>query len=78
MKIKSNRTKKELKGNKNEELRVNNQIKINHNSTFYFVVIILLFIESVYILLSIVSKGILKKEILTKKSNVGFDIIIKN
>ncbi len=78
MEIKSNRTKKELKGNKNEELRVNNQIKINHNSTFYFVVIILLFIESVYILLSIVSKGILKKEILTKKSNVGFDIIIKN
>ena len=78
MKIKSNHTKNELKGNKNEEFRINNQIKLNHNSTFYFLVIILLFVESVYILLSIVSKGILKKEILTKKSTVGFDIIIKN
>ena len=45
---------------------------------FGFILMILLF-ESIKILISGIKKGIFKKEILSKKSNVGFDfkIIIK-
>ena len=39
--------------------------------------IISLFIESIVIILSLFKKGIFKKEILTNKTNLGFDMIIK-
>ena len=39
--------------------------------------IVSLFIESIVIIFSLFKKGIFKKEILTNKTNLGFDIIIK-
>ncbi|AAQ00203.1 MULTISPECIES: hypothetical protein [Prochlorococcus] len=37
---------------------------------------IIIFIESIYILIRAIDKGILKKEVLSRKSNLGFDIDI--
>ena len=49
---------------------------------YYFILNILafifLFIESIFILISSLKRGFLKKEVLTSKSNLGFDIVIKN
>ena len=49
--------------------------------TSKFIIIIFtaiaLFYESFIILIGSLQKGIIKKEILTKKNNLGFDIIIK-
>ena len=39
--------------------------------------LIILFYKSVRVLIEIFSYGILKKEILTEESNIGFDIKIK-
>ena len=39
--------------------------------------IISIFIESLIIISSFFKKGIFKKEILTQKNNLGFDLIIK-
>ena len=59
---------------------------MNHNKEFNKVVdiyiftvifLIILFCKSVIVLIEIFSYGILKKEILTEKSNIGFDIKIK-
>ena len=44
---------------------------------FTVIFFILLFYKSVKVLLEIFSYGIFKKEILTAKSNVGFDMKIK-
>ncbi len=38
---------------------------------------LVLFLESIKTLLSIFSKGVVKKEILSEKSRLGFDLIIK-
>ena len=38
---------------------------------------IILFFKSVRVLLEVFSYGVLKKEILTEESNIGFDIKIK-
>ena len=53
-----------------------------HDSlTNNFIIIIFsvlsLFIESIIIITSFFKKGILKKEVLSKKTNLGFDLIIK-
>ena len=52
------------------------------NIIYNFIITILsaivLLVESLFILLSAFRKGFLKKEILTKKSDIGFDIIIKS
>ena len=45
-------------------------------SIFYFITIFIVFINSVYILIRGFQKGILKKEVLSTKSNLGFDIDI--
>ena len=47
--------------------------------TYIFTVIflIILFYKSVRVLIEIFSYGVLKKEILTEESNIGFDIKIK-
>ena len=59
-----------------------NQKEKNNSITYYFIlttiVLIILFIEAIYILISGIKKGFIKKEILTQKSDIGFDIIIKN
>ena len=44
---------------------------------FTVIFLIILFCKSVIVLIEIFSYGILKKEILTEKSNIGFDIKIK-
>tara|TARA_Y100001968_G_scaffold261844_1_gene249832 strand:+ start:1036 stop:1275 length:240 start_codon:yes stop_codon:yes gene_type:complete len=77
-----NKTQSKTKG-KSDPKKLTQTSKIDQtNISYYFIVtiiaIILLFIESIYILLSGIKKGFLKKEVLTKKSNLGFDIIIKS
>ena len=54
-----------------------NNKSITNNFIILLFSIIYLFIESILILVSSFKKGILKKEILSKKANLGFDIIIK-
>ena len=53
----------------------------NDSITNNFIIIIFsvlsLFIESIIIITSFFKKGILKKEVLSKKTNLGFDLIIK-
>ena len=44
---------------------------------FTVIFLIILFYKSVIVLKEIFSYGILKKEILTEESNIGFDIKIK-
>ena len=44
---------------------------------FTVIFLIILFYKSLIVLIEIFSYGVLKKEILTEESNVGFDIKIK-
>ena len=44
---------------------------------FTVIFLIILFYKSVRVLIEIFSYGVLKKEILTEESNIGFDIKIK-
>ena len=55
-----------------------NRNDLRNNIIFAYIAIIFLCLESIYILFSALRKGIFKQEILTKKSDIGFDIIIKN
>ena len=59
----------------------NTKPKINNSTTNNFIILIFsvisLFFESIIILISLFKKGILKREILSKKTNLGFDLIIK-
>ena len=57
-----------------------NNKKFNKVADIYIFTIIfstILFYKSVRVLIEIFSYGILKKEILTEESNIGFDIKIK-
>ena len=58
-------------GNKQKE-------NIGYNFILITILLLILFFESIYIIISIIKKGIFKKEILTRKSNIGFDISIRN
>ena len=44
---------------------------------FTVIFFIILFYKSVRVLLEVFSYGVLKKEILTEESNIGFDLKIK-
>tara|TARA_B100000676_G_scaffold267722_1_gene282328 strand:+ start:370 stop:555 length:186 start_codon:yes stop_codon:yes gene_type:complete len=44
---------------------------------FTVIFLIILFYKSVRVLLEVFSYGVLKKEILTEESNIGFDLKIK-
>lgn len=44
---------------------------------FTVIFLIILFFKSVRVLLEVFSYGVLKKEILTEESNIGFDLKIK-
>ena len=60
----------------------NKNPKPNNNSiTSNFIILIFsiisLFVESIIIIISLFKKGILKKEVLSKKTDLGFDLIIK-
>ena len=50
---------------------------ITNNFIIIIFSIISLFIESIIIIISLFKKGIFKKEILSKKTDLGFDLIIK-
>tara|TARA_Y100001968_G_C19392918_1_gene736606 strand:- start:686 stop:904 length:219 start_codon:yes stop_codon:yes gene_type:complete len=50
---------------------------LTYNFILTIIILLILFFESIYILLSAIRKGFIKKEVLTTKSNFGFDIIIK-
>ena len=57
-----------------------NNKKFNKVADIYIFTIIfstILFYKSVRVLIEIFSYGVLKKEILTEESNIGFDIKIK-
>ena len=68
-------TKMKMRANKNKQMDSNNTIT-NHFIILIFS-IISLFIDSIIIIMSFFKKGILKKEILSRKTNLGFDLIIK-
>ena len=59
----------------------NTKTKTNNSITNYFIIIIFsivsLFVESIIIIISFFKKGIFKREILSKKTDLGFDLIIK-
>ena len=56
-------------------------IEKNNSITNNFIILIFsifsIFFESIVIIGSLFKKGILKKEVLSKKTNLGFDLIIK-
>ena len=54
-----------------------NETTLTDNLIIYFIFISILFFKSIKNLLELFSYGIFKKEILTKDSNLGFDIKIK-
>ena len=45
-------------------------------SIFTTIAVVIIFIESIIILINGLRKGLLKKEVLSKQSNLGFDIDI--
>ncbi len=68
-------TKMEKQKNKNPIIKKNNSITDNFIILIFSV--ISLFVESIIIIISLFKKGVLKKEILSKKTSLGFDLIIK-
>ena len=68
-------TEMKNQGNKNTKQNKNNSI--THNFIILIFSVISLFFESIIIIISLPKKGILKREILSKKTNLGFDLIIK-
>ena len=54
-----------------------NNNSITNNFIILIFSIISLFVESIITIISLFKKGILKKEILSKKTDLGFDLIIK-
>tara|TARA_Y100001968_G_scaffold273377_1_gene266060 strand:- start:395 stop:640 length:246 start_codon:yes stop_codon:yes gene_type:complete len=81
MKMEDSYEKKVIRSNidkdANQSLK-RKQKAISGNLIVYTIAMIILCIQSIWILLSVVKQGFLKKEILTKRSDVGFDIIIKS
>ncbi len=61
--------------------RQTSQIEKGNSITNNFIVLIFsilsLFFESLIIIISLFKKGILKKEVLSQNTNLGFDLIIK-
>ncbi len=53
---------------------------ISHKLIFTYIATLILFVEALATLLSVLKKGILRKEVLDKRSNLGFDfkIIMKS
>ena len=54
-----------------------NKNSISNNFIILIFSIISLFFESIIIIISLFKRGIVKKEILSKKTDLGFDLIIK-
>ena len=59
-----------------KDIEIKKEKRIVSSFIIFLLTILILFIDSLFILLNISKKGILKKEILSKKSNMGFDVKI--
>gem|GEM_PF-2870908 len=67
----------EMKTRNSQKPPIERANSITNNFIILIFSIISLFIESIIIIISLFKKGILKKEVLSKKTNLGFDLIIK-
>jgi len=61
----------------NKNLNPSNKTSITNDFIILIFSTISLFVQSIVIIISIFKKGIFKKEILSKKTDLGFDLIIK-
>ena len=66
-----------MKKQKNKNPNPNNNNSITNNFIILIFSIISLFVESIVIIISLFKKGFFKKEILSEKTDLGFDLIIK-
>jgi hypothetical protein len=71
----SDLTKMKKQEKKNQKLNKNNSI--TNKFIILMFSVISLFAESILIIISLFKKGIFKKEILSEKTDLGFDLIIK-
>ena len=67
-----------MKKQENKNEKQNKKTSITNNFIILILSIISLFIESLIIIISLFKKGIFKKEILSEKTDLGFDLIIKS
>ena len=56
---------------------INNKNSIANNFIILIFSVISIFVESIIIIISLFKKGIFKKEILSKNTGLGFDLVIK-
>ena len=70
-------TKMKTQENKIPKTNNNNNNSITSNFIILIFSIISVFFESIIIIYSFFKKGIFKKEILSNKTDLGFDLIIK-
>ena len=66
-----------MKKQENKNPKQNNKNSITNNFIILIFSIVSLFIESIIIIISLFKKGIVKKEVLSKETDLGFDLIIK-
>ena len=66
-----------MKKLENKNPTPNNKNSFTNNFIILLFSVISLFFESIIIIISLFKKGIVKKEILSKKTDLGFDLIIK-
>ena len=66
-----------MKNQDNKNTRTKNNNSITNNFIILIFSVISLFLESIIIIISLFIKGIVKKEVLSKKTDLGFDLIIK-
>ena len=66
-----------MKTKNNQNPPIERANSITNNFIILILSILSLFFESIIIIISLFKKGIFKKEVLSKKTNLGFDLIIK-
>ena len=66
-----------MKKQENKDPKIINNNSITNNFIILVFSIISLFVESIITIISLFKKGFFKKEILSKKTDLGFDLIIK-
>ena len=66
-----------MKKKDNQKSSIEKNNSISNNFIILIISIASLFFESIITIISLSKKGIFKKEILSKKTNLGFDLIIK-
>ena len=66
-----------MKKESSQKSSTGNRTSITNNFIILMFSIISLFFESIIIIISLFKKGFIKKEILSKKTDLGFDLVIK-